>query len=109
MSAITVFSNDSTIVTFKNKKDVEFEISIEGALFKGGAALVALKDAAMSSAYNKALAGKVRAAADVIGAAFPGTAKKFEEIIGCSWANKSAMNSFLTAVENAKSGKTGYS
>lgn len=109
MSAITVFSNDNSIVSFENKKGVAFEISVEGALFKGGAALVALKDAALLSAYNKALDGKFRAAADVIGAAFPGTAKSFEKIIGCSWANKSAMNSFLVAVERAESGKTGYS
>jgi hypothetical protein len=108
-NSITVFSNDNSIVTFENKKGVQFALSAEGALFKGGAALVALKDAALLSAFNKARDGKYRSASDVIGASFPSTTKAFEKIIGNAWANKSTMCSFLSAIERAEPGKSGYS
>ncbi len=108
-NSITVFSNDNSIITFENKKGVQFALSAEGALFKGGAALVALKDAAMLSAFNKARDGKYRSAADVIGASFPSIDKAFKKINVSVWANKSIMCTFLSAIEAAEPGKAGYS
>jgi len=109
MSAITVFSNDSSIVSFEDKKGNAHNISAEGALFKGGLALKALKDVAVKSAYDKAINGKFRAAADIMAAAFPSTGKAFEKIMGSAHANKSAFLSFVSAIERAEGGKNGYS
>lgn len=108
MSAITVFSNDSSIVTFEDKKGCARNISAEGALFKGGLALKALKDVAVGSAYDKAINGKFRAATDIMSAAFPSTSKAFEKIMGSAHANKSAFLSFISAIERAEGGKNGF-
>lgn len=108
MSAITVFSNDSSIVEFKDKKGDKQNMSAEGALFKGGLALKALKDVAVKSALDKAINGKYRAAVDVMTAAFPATGKAFEKIMGSAFANKSAFLSFIAAIERAEGGKNGF-
>jgi hypothetical protein len=81
-NSVTIFSNDSAVVNFANKKGDQFTISTEGALFKGGQALKALKDAALMSAKHKAEAGRYRAAADILGAAFPSLTKTFDKFVG---------------------------
>ena len=98
---VTIFAADAVAITFKDKKDNTHSVSPEGALFKGGAALAALKDRVMLEAVHKAINGKYRAAADILAAAFGSTAKSFEKLMGPPWANKAAMCSFLGAVERA--------
>lgn len=100
MNAITIFSNDSAVVSYENKKGDQFSISTEGALFKGGIALRALKDTAMLSAAHKAESGRYRAAADILGAAFPSMAKAFEKFIGLpTWQSKTTMALYLDKLE----------
>jgi hypothetical protein len=99
-NAISIFSADTSIVSYENKKGDSFSISTEGALFKGGIALRALKDTAMLSAANKAEAGRYRAAADILGAAFPSMAKAFEKFIGLpTWQSKTTMALYLDKLE----------
>lgn len=107
MNAIAIFA-ESTAIAFADKKGNRHELSAEGALFKGGAALAALKSATMRAAGNKAANGKYRAAADILTAAYPSLAKDFDKIVGTPWANKSSMASFLGAIERAEPGKNGY-
>lgn len=100
MNAITIFSADNSVVSYENKKGDQFSISTEGALFKGGIALRALKDTAMLSAANKAESGRYRAAADILGAAFPSMAKAFEKFIGLpTWQSKTTMALYLDKLE----------
>lgn len=98
-NAVTIFTAEAVAITFKDKKDNTHSVSPEGALFKGGAALAALKDKVLLEAGNKAANGKYRAAADILAAAFSATAKSFEKLVGTPWANKAAMCSFLGAIE----------
>lgn len=99
-NSIAIFENDSVVVNFQNKKGDSFTASTEGALFKGGAALRALKDTAKLSAYNKAESGRYRASAEIVGAAFPAINKAFESFMGTpAWASKSAMIIMLDKVE----------
>lgn len=99
-NAIAIFSADTAIVSYQNKKGDNFAISPEGALFKGGIALRALKDTAMLSAANKAEAGRYRAAADILGAAYPAMAKAFEKFIGLpTWQSKTTMALYLDKLE----------
>ena len=100
-NAVTIFADNAALVSYSDKKGNTHELSAEGALFKGGAALASLKDKVMQAAGNKAANGKYRAAADVLAAAFSATAKSFEKLVGTPWANKAAMCSFLGAVERA--------
>jgi hypothetical protein len=101
MSNITLFSNDSAVVNYTNKNgDKSFHTSVEGALFKGGQALSALKDAAQLSAYHKAESGRYRAAADILSAAFPSMTKAFEKFMNLEpWASKTTMALYLDKLE----------
>ncbi len=100
MTAITIFSADTSVVSYENKKGEQFSITPEGALFKGGAALRSYKDAAKASAFHKAENGKYRAAADILGAAFPSMAKAFEKFIGLpTWQSKTTMALYLDKLE----------
>jgi hypothetical protein len=102
-SAVAVFSNaDNGALTFADKKGVLHGITAEGALFKGGAALAALKDAAIEAALIKAANGRYRAASDVLCAAFPSIGKAAEKLIGSPWANKSTMGTLVNAVMRAE-------
>jgi hypothetical protein len=95
-NAVSIFAADTSIVSYENKKGDQFTISTEGALFKGGIALRALKDTAMLSAAHKAENGKYRAAADILGAAFPSLTKAFDKFIGLpTWQSKTTMGLYL--------------
>lgn len=108
MSNIALITQ-SGLVQFADKKGAAHEITAEGALFKGGAALAALKDAAMEIALAKAHNGKFRAAADVLTAAFPSQAKAYAKLFPAApWANKTEFASFIGAMENAQPGKNGW-
>ena len=99
-NAIAIFANDSAVVNYANKKGDQFTISTEGALFKGGMALRALKDTAMLSAAHKAESGRYRAAADILGAAFPSLTKAFDKFIGLpTWQSKTTMGLYLDKLE----------
>jgi len=104
-------SLDSNIVAFQDKKGNLHGISAEGALFKGGAALAALKDAAMQLALQKAGHGKYRAAADILGVAFPKTQKAFQTLYAglTTWGNKNSFTAFVEACECAQVPEKGWS
>ena len=107
-STVVVFAAENThAITFTDKKGNLNNITAEGALFKGGAALTALKDAALDSAFAKAKAGRYRAASDVLCTAFPSVGKAAEKLIGTPWENKSTMGTLINAVMRAEPGKTG--
>lgn len=108
MNAVTIFADNAALVAFSDKKGNTHELTAEGALFKGGAALASLKDKVMLAAVQKAANGKYRAAADILAAAFASQSKAFDKLIGTPWANKSMMASYLTALERAEPGKNGY-
>ncbi len=107
--AIAIFNQESAIVSYADKKGNTHEISAEGALFKGGAALKSLKNQALDSALTKASNGKYRTSADILAAAFPSVAKAFDKLHILPWSNKSTMNSYLMAMEYAEPGKNGWS
>ena len=100
-NAIQLFTaQDNSVVSFENKKGDQFSITPEGALFKGGAAMRAYKDMAKASAFHKAENGKYRAAADILGAAFPSMTKAFEKFMGVeTWASKTTMGLYLDKLE----------
>lgn len=107
-STIVVFATENVnAITFTDKKGNLNNVTAEGALFKGGAALAALKDAAIDSAFAKAKAGRFRAASDVLCAAFPSVGKAAEKLIGTPWENKSTMGTLVNAVMRAEPGKSG--
>lgn len=109
MNDISVFSNDTGLISWKDKKDRTFVLSNEAALFKGGAALKELKDVALQVAGNKAANGKYRAAADILAVAFPKEHKAFMGFIACEpWANASKMALFIEKCEGAIPGKNGW-
>lgn len=111
MNDISVISADShSTVIYMDKKERRFELSAEAALFKGGAALKALKDVALQVAGNKAANGRYRAAADILAVAFPKEHKAFVGFLNCEpWANASKMCLFVEKCEVAKPGKSGWS
>jgi hypothetical protein len=105
---ITLFSQ-SFVVGFEDKKGTMHTISAEGALFKGGAALAGLKDAAMDAALAKAHNGKYRAAADILAVAFPSQAKAFDKLFNAvPWANKANFVAFTNALSNAAEPAKGW-
>ena len=108
MSDLSLFVTNG-LVSFADKKGAAHEITAEGALFKGGEALAALKDAALDIALAKAHNGKYRAAADILTAAFPSQAKAYAKLFQAApWANKTEFASFIGAMENAAPGKNGW-
>lgn len=106
--SIAIFNQESAIVSYADKKGNTHEISAEGALFKGGAALKSLKNQALDSALIKAANGKYRTSADILAASFPSIAKAFDKLHILPWSNKSTMNSYLLAMEYAEPGKNGW-
>lgn len=107
-TAVAIFNNaDAGAVAFFDKKGAGHTITAEGALFKGGAALAALKDAAIEAALLKAINGRFRPASDILCAAFPSIGKAAEKLIGTPWANKSTMGTLIGAVRRAEPGKSG--
>ena len=104
---IALMATTREIVQFDTKTGVS-EISTEAALFKGGAALVALKDLALDVAFSKAMHGRYRAVCDILAVAFPAQHKAFSKLFkNDPWANKTEMASYLHAMELAEPGKSG--
>jgi len=107
MSNIALFSQ-SGLVHFVDAKANAHELSGEAALFKGGAALAALKDCALDLALAKAHNGKYRAAAEILMVAFPSQHKAYTKLFKAQpWANKTEFASYLHAMELAEPGKSG--
>lgn len=98
MSQVTVFAAEQSALSYLDKKGNYHGITAEGALFKGGEALKALKNAASDSAFHKAENGRYRAAYDILSAGFPATAKAADALIGSAWANKAGFTTFVGAV-----------
>jgi hypothetical protein len=107
MAELTVFTVEQTALTYTDKKGALHGITAEGACFKGGAAMAALKDLALDSALAKSVNGRYRAASDILCAAFPSIGKAAEKLIGTPWANKSTMGTLINAVMHAEPGKSG--
>lgn len=107
-SITTVFTNDCN-VAFSNKKGDALSISAEGAVFKGGAALSALKDSAMISAMNKAQVGRYVAAADIIEVSFPAVGKAVRALAGLPSFNKANFMTLLGGVERTTEPTKGWS
>jgi hypothetical protein len=111
MSNITTNpSIDSSLVAYSTKKGELKSISAEGALFKGGDALKALKNAALDLALLKAGHGKYRAASDILATAFPRTEKAFLTLYPTSqpWDNKAKFTAFVDACIVAQAPKNGW-
>lgn len=110
MTEVTIFHADTAAITFMDKKERTFSLAAEAALFKGGAALKALKDAALLSAANKAANGRYRAAADILAVAFPKQYKAFTGFLNCEpWANASKLSLFIEKCEQATAPAKGWS
>lgn len=97
----TVFAQETTALTFTTKKGDLRTVTAEGAVFRGGLALAALKDASLDSALNKAYNGRYAAAADIIDAAFPSITKAVLSLMGVPSANKANMTALISGVERA--------
>ena len=109
MSQITVFNTEAAALTFTDKKGALHSISAEGAVFKGGVALAALKDAAIESALTKAVNGRYRAAADILVAAFPAVGKAVDKLVGAPSANKTNFVTLVNGCGRAEPGAKGFS
>jgi hypothetical protein len=110
MSNLAIFSvENAALVSYSDKKNVLHSITGEGAIFKGGRALAALKDAALTSAGNKAASGRYRAASDIIAAAFPKQYKAYTGFMMTEpYANARHFTMFLDRVDLAEPGKNGW-
>ena len=109
MNQIAVFSAESAIVAFEDKKGNQHFLSAEATLFKGGAALRALKDVALQTAANKAANGRYRSAADIIGVAFPKVAKAYATFMNIEpHASASTFALFIDKCETDEGGKNGF-
>lgn len=100
---LTIFesatSTQGHVTAWVDKKGNTREMTLEGALWKGGDALKSLKDAALDAALNKAHGGRYRAAYDVFVAAFPSIEKALATLhIGLPYGNKSSMATVLMSV-----------
>lgn len=108
MSNISLITQ-SGLVAFSDKKGTAHEITAEGALHKGGAALAALKEASLDLALAKAHNGKYRAAFDIIADAFSSQYRAYSKLFKAeAWANKTEFACFIGAMENAQPGKNGW-
>lgn len=107
MSQVQVRSFDN-LVAFNDKKGNTHNITPEGAIFKGGAALKALKVVALDIAFEKGKNGRYRAAAEIMGAAFPSIHKAAVTFLGTSPdTNKATFQVFAQRIHDAKPGKSG--
>jgi hypothetical protein len=103
MSQVSVFHAESTAITYTTKKGDLATITAEGALFKGGLALAALKDLSVESAMAKATIGRYAPAVDIMGAAFPSVDKAGNMyLVGGPAANKTNFVAHCHAVLNFK-------
>jgi hypothetical protein len=110
MTAIaTVFAQESSALEFVTKKGDIRTVTAEGAVFRGGLALAALKDASLDSALNKAHNGRYAAAADILDAAFPSVTKAVLSLMGTPSANKANMGALISGVERVKEPMKGWS
>ena len=106
-NALTAFNSDYS-VAFNTKTGVS-SISVEGAIHKGGVALVALKDAATDSAIAKAVNGRYTAAVDILGAAFPKVLKDTNSLVGMPALNKANFTTFVTGIGRVQESTKGFS
>jgi hypothetical protein len=106
-TSITTFSSDYS-VAFSTKKGMA-AMSIEGAIHKGGAALVALKDVAVDSAVAKAIGGRYTASVDIISVAFPKVAAATFSLVGAPNANKANFATFLNGIDRVVEPAKGFS
>lgn len=109
---LTVFSSASNteghIVSWIDKKNNARELTMEGALWKGGDALKQLKSEASASAQAKAVNGRYRAAYDIFTVAFPAIEKAMSTLhIGMPYGSKASMATVIQSVmaQQPKPGK----
>ena len=109
INQVSIFSATTATVVFTTKKGELCNITPEGALFKGGAAIAALKDAAFDSAVTKSVNGKYQAAADILGVAFPAVHKACIKLLGAPSQNKVNMAALLRGIEITSTPEKGWS
>lgn len=109
-SNVAVFTNESAaLVAYSDKKGILHNVTGEAAVFKGGEAIKALREIALITAGNKAMNGRFRAAAEILGVAFPRTLKAYREFMGCEpYENASRFAVFVERCEVAAPGKNGF-
>jgi len=108
---VALFATETQLVAFDDKKGNTRQLTAEGALFKGGAALTALKDIVQQQAVTKAQNGRYRPAIEIILSAYPSLAKAMAKLYGDDWitrSSKAQMHAVLNGVEFAQPGKNGY-
>lgn len=99
--AVQIFTAlpDGAMVAFDDKKGISHFRTIEGAIWKGGAALRSLKDAAAQSAVTRAAAGRYKSASEIIGDTYGVVNRAFTKAYGNPYNNALSMAAFITAVE----------
>jgi hypothetical protein len=91
-------SFEGRVVSFETKKGTS-ALTVEGAIFKGGKALAAVRSAAAEVALNKALGGRYRSAAELIATSLPASFMNgFQKFAGDPSANKMLFTIFCEKV-----------
>jgi hypothetical protein len=99
----------SRSIVFDTKKGLQ-SLTVEGAVYKGGAALRALKDVALESALAKASTGRYGPAADILTVSFPAISKAYTKLYTVpASANKVSFKRLMDAVSNAAEPAKGWS
>lgn len=99
----------SRSIVFDTKKGLQ-TLTVEGAVYKGGAALKALKDVALESALSKATSGRYGPASDILGVAFPAIHKAYQKLYTVpASTNKVSFKRLMDAVANAPEPAKGWS
>lgn len=106
---VTVQSFDHALVAFDGPKGTTRQVHAAAAVLMGGKALAKLKEVASTVALNQAVAGRYRAAADIIANAFPKVAKSVHTFFEVELhANKRIFATFVEHVAKAQPGKAGW-
>ena len=102
---------EGILVNFADKKGNLQALTLEGAVFKGGKAVMdSIKDTMMSLALLKAGNGKYRASVDILSVAFPKVAKAYATLyMADPWQNKQRFTAFVDACIVHKAPEKGWS
>jgi len=87
-------------VTFVAKKDgTTATLTAEGAVYKGGKALKALRTVAAEVALGKAINGRYRSASEIVANGAPASlTTSFNKLLGSPWNTKASFTAYCEAV-----------
>lgn len=106
---LTIIETNHAVVYDAGKSGVR-SISTEGALFKGGKALAALKTQGVESAIAKASNGRYGPVCDILTVAFPSIAKAYTKLFAHDPSrDKVSMRAFIKAIEAQVEPEKGWS